>query len=341
MVTMNNIVWRTTARRVGRIAVYTLGFVFMVGCSNQITGVAVFPAEGSAAPFGIACDYSGTEWYTEPQAGQIAERFRDGRTLVFQVKTVNGDPTYLALSLESTTTVWFTEPRANRIGRISARGLIQEYSLPTRMSGPLGIASDWNGGAWFTEYLGNRIGHVDRDGKLTEFTIPTKNSGPFKIDVAPGQNGSAWFTERDANNVGFVDVAGKFKEFHFPHPNGKPSGIVAQSWQEGGSPGAWIAGSGSGYISYVSPDGHFLEQQVSGAPAIIVEGGNSDVWYVDPITLTFGNIYHDPSNASSRWPAVIKSIGDMTYCGFENAIWATEPDSRELAMISIYTATYP
>jgi streptogramin lyase len=54
--------------------------------------------------------------------------------------------------------LWFVEFNGNAIGRITPRGAITEFPLPTGNSGPSSITTGPDGALWFTENDGNRIG---------------------------------------------------------------------------------------------------------------------------------------------------------------------------------------
>jgi virginiamycin B lyase len=57
--------------------------------------------------------------------------------------------------------MWFTETDGNRIGRITPKGVVTEFSKGiTKGAGPIGIAAGPDGNMWFTELGGNRIGRI-------------------------------------------------------------------------------------------------------------------------------------------------------------------------------------
>jgi virginiamycin B lyase len=99
--------------------------------------------------------------------------------------------------------LWFTESNGNAIGRMTTRGGLTQFALPSGSS-PEGITRGPDGGMWFTEQSGNRIGRMSTDGILTEVEMPTSSSQPFGITT--GRDGRLYFTEYGGNRVGKVIV---------------------------------------------------------------------------------------------------------------------------------------
>jgi streptogramin lyase len=63
---------------------------------------------------------------------------------------------------------------------------IQEFSIPTAGSGPVGITSGPDGALWFTENATNQIGCITSAGVVTnEFAIATSGSDPDGIVAGP------------------------------------------------------------------------------------------------------------------------------------------------------------
>jgi len=155
--------------------------------------------------------------------------------------------------------LWFTEREANRVAKITAAGVITEFTVPTAFSLPEGIATVGGGDAWFTEFAGNKIGHVTSAGVFEEFPIPTPNSGPRGIIQGP--TGGFWFTEFNAGKIGFITTAGAITEFTIPTPNSGPVGI---DWLT--SSPLWFTESNTGKIGNITTAGVITEFNVpSGA----------------------------------------------------------------------------
>jgi hypothetical protein len=91
--------------------------------------------------------------------------------------------------------MWFTEPGLNRIGRITPRGRISQYPLPSADSQPAGIAAGPDGNLWFTESQANKIG------RITPKATPMVVKRPCPVNVTqhmppPTKIGSRVFTDR-------------------------------------------------------------------------------------------------------------------------------------------------
>jgi virginiamycin B lyase len=56
--------------------------------------------------------------------------------------------------------LWFAEYLGNKIGRITPKGVITEFGVPTTNSAPFGITIGLDGNLWFTESQGNQIGLI-------------------------------------------------------------------------------------------------------------------------------------------------------------------------------------
>jgi virginiamycin B lyase len=104
--------------------------------------------------------------------------------------------------------------RGNRIGRITPRGEISEFDIPTPDCFPANIAVGPDRQIWFTERNGNKLGRVSRDGKITEIVIPTPRSQPVGLTAGadrqpPGELvDRLWFAEQGSNQIGFLDFGG-------------------------------------------------------------------------------------------------------------------------------------
>ena len=56
--------------------------------------------------------------------------------------------------------LWFTEIQGNKIGRITTRGHVAEFALPTANARPVYIARGSDNTLWFTEAQSNKIGRL-------------------------------------------------------------------------------------------------------------------------------------------------------------------------------------
>ena len=72
--------------------------------------------------------------------------------------------------------LWVTDRDDSRIERVTTRGEITTYPLPTADAFPTDIVAGPDGALWFTESRGNKIGRITTSGKVTEYPIPTPSA---------------------------------------------------------------------------------------------------------------------------------------------------------------------
>jgi len=142
--------------------------------------------------------------------------------------------------------LWFT--KADAIGRISPRGDITEFGLPTS-SPPGAIVAGPDGNFWFVEQSAQALGRITPQGAVTEFRLPAGSTVPKGLAV--GADGNLWYTR----------------------------GAV-----EGGPAG----GQGSGAIGRMTPSGTASEFPLAAVanlnpavgPRAIVAGPDGALWFV-------------------------------------------------------------
>jgi virginiamycin B lyase len=143
-----------------------------------------------------------------------------------------------AIAIAGDGTVWVAELGPNHIAHVSAAGtMLAEYTMPTRASGPAGLAFDRTGAIWFTEEFGNRIGRIAPDGTIKEFALPRPDTKP--AGIALGTDGRMWFTEGNwtggielklkynAHMVGAIAADGSVAEYPLDGPGAFATNIVA------------------------------------------------------------------------------------------------------------------
>lgn len=62
----------------------------------------------------------------------------------------------------------FSLPSTSKSAPLNA-GTVTEYSIPTPISEPVGIANGPDGNLWFTESYGNKIGKITTEGQIKEY----------------------------------------------------------------------------------------------------------------------------------------------------------------------------
>jgi streptogramin lyase len=186
---------------------------------GKITTFAV-----SGAPHGLTVGPDANLWFTE-------ENSMLGRI------TPAGSVTEIELPLEFPSdwdritagadgNLWFVESSANKIGRVSLRGDLTEFDIPTGNSSPAGITRGPDGNVWFTELTGGKIGRITPSGTITEFPLPGgEDTAPDQITLGPDKN--LWFTDTGASQIARVTPTGKVIAVPTPTDQTSPSGISA------------------------------------------------------------------------------------------------------------------
>jgi streptogramin lyase len=184
--------------------------------------ITAFPVSG--APHGLTVGPDGSLWFTE-------ENSMLGRI------TPAGSVTEIELPLEFPSdwdritagadgNLWFVESTANKIGRVTVRGDLTEFDIPTQDSTPSGITRGPDGNVWFTELTGGKIGKITPAGAITEFSLPGgADASPDQIAVGPDQN--LWVTDSAASRIARITPSGRIVEVPTPTDQASPAGITA------------------------------------------------------------------------------------------------------------------
>ncbi len=212
----------------------------------------------------IKGEFTGT--FTLPSKSLKPDKLNEGAWPRVIVGTPDGD-------------LWFAEMAANKIGRISIKGEIKEYSVPTADSQPYGVAIGPDKAIWFTESAKDKIGRLDpTTGKIDEFPLPTAKELPRDLTVGP--DGNLWFSLNLADKIGRISVKGEIKEFDLPKGT-RPIGIAA-----GADGNLWFASFGTGKVGRITTSGKIDEFPLPTAkaqPHAMATGPGSTVWIGEQI----------------------------------------------------------
>lgn len=126
--------------------------------------------------------------------------------------------------------MWFTEMNADRIGRITSRGEITEFSLPCVGAYPSAITAGPDEALWFTLNQANAIGRITVHGDIVIHPLPTPSDAPVGITS-------------DGTALWFVEIA----EYGLPSPSSEPHGITL------GPDGALWAALETGGVARLEP----------------------------------------------------------------------------------------
>lgn len=234
--------------------------------------------------------------------------------------------------------LWFTELTNNKIARFTPSGDITEFSIPTSNSGSYSITSGSDGNIWFAEYGSNKIGQITPSGNITEFVIPTSNSGPQ--DITSGSDGNLWFTEYYANQIGRITPSGQITEFVIPTNNSTPLGITA-----GPDGNLWFTEYNNTYkIGRITPNGEITEFVIpitdidNSNPNYITSGPDGNLWYTRGFKV--GRITLSGEIKEFSPPTSDSNPLDIT-AGTDGNIWFTDVNAHTIGRVNLVDVKEP
>jgi virginiamycin B lyase len=202
--------------------------------------LTVYELPGWGTPTSITNGPEGARWFTTTD-GKIGRISGDGEIKEYLIE--DGDtefgevgfmgPSGIAYGPDGA--LWFAESNTGRIGRMTASGQLEEFSLPN----PHNLPTGWAGAPhveavvpgpdqamWFTDTGNDMIGRITMRGEITEYPLPpTPRSLLVSGDAPPeprtlvfGPEGQGWFTEY-ADELGSVNLT----ENEVPAPAPGPS----------------------------------------------------------------------------------------------------------------------
>ena len=167
--------------------------------------------------------------------------------------------------------LWFTEMAANKIARITMKGEITEFAVPTANAKPYCLVIGPDKNLWFSEWNAAKIGQITVDGKITEF--PAKSPGR---EIACGADGNLWITSDKANAIGRISPNGEAVEFPIPTAASQPLGITA-----GSDGNVYFCEFKAGKIGRITPDGKITEFEIptpKSEPFCLLSGPDGNIW---------------------------------------------------------------
>ncbi len=238
--------------------------------------------------------------------------------------------------------LWFTLVGRNRVGRITPRGRITLFPIPTPRSGPLRIATGPDGNVWFTENAGNRIGRVTPGGRVAEFALPRPGSRPLGITAGP--DGNVWFVEGGARRVGRITPRGRVAEFALPPARGNlqvrdiAAGRDGNLWFADGRKDCCSADRTRGRIGRITPSGLVAEYTVPtdyANPMTIVAGPDGNLWFTETVTNVdqIGRV--TPAGRISQYqvPTALVDLWGLTP-GPDGNLWYTRPGAGVIGRVT-------
>ncbi|MEK7559215.1 MAG: hypothetical protein AAB521_02845 [Patescibacteria group bacterium] len=232
--------------------------------------------------------------------------------------------------------LWFTEVFENKIVRFTLSGDVTEFSIPTNNSGSYKITFGTDGNIWFAEYGANKIGRITPNGIITEFVIPTDNSGPQ--DITAGPDGNLWFTEYYANKIGRITTSGEITEFVIPTNNSTPLGITA-----GPDGNIWFTEYNTYKIGRITPNGEITEFIIpignnNSNPNYITSAPDGNLWYTRGFKI--GRITPNGEITEFSPPTKDSNLLDII-TGPDGNIWYTDVNSHTIGRVNLSSLKDP
>jgi virginiamycin B lyase len=185
--------------------------------------VRSFPLSTPIARLGrLAVAPDGAVWFADILMASVT-RLQNGAFTAHSVGQQGATP--YGIALDRSGNVWTTLQGPDKLGRISSRGELTTFDLPTRNSGLGDLAIDQSEAVWFLELRTNKIGRF-AEGRFAEFEVPTPSAGLASLAAAP--DGSVWFTELGVGKLGQVKN-GQVFEFSLPRANSRPFGVAVDA----------------------------------------------------------------------------------------------------------------
>lgn len=269
----------------------------------------------NSEPDGIVTGPDGNLWFTELKGNKIG-RITPAGTLAEFPLSPDSVPGSIIVGPDGA--LWFTEGGiyqiqnaiqvgkfvgGNKIGRITTRGILTEYLIPTPSSEPDEIINGPDGNLWFTEvgfsvstsgHVTNhdQIGRITPQGRITEYPLPTTGYAPSYMTT--GSDGNLWFT---AYNQG---------------------------------------GTMDRYIGLVTPQGTISQYTLplSCQPDVLVKGPDGNLWFNEDLNSKIGRI--TPGGAVTQYPVPTPNgaAGWMTL-GLDGNFWFTEVIGNKIGRITL------
>jgi streptogramin lyase len=167
----------------------------------------------------------GSVWFSDPGGYQVGHIVK-GKATLYRAPTKYCSP--YGITIGSDQNVWVAEQCATttgRIGRITATGSWNEFSLRTKNEEPTlgdGITAGSDGNLWYT--IGaNRIGRITTAGKITEFSISPADGAGYAITA--GSDKALWYTLQQTGKIGRITTKGVATSYAVPGNNLQLAGI--------------------------------------------------------------------------------------------------------------------
>jgi streptogramin lyase len=162
----------------------------------------------NSGPRALAAGPDGDIWFSEYRASKIGRITPAGVVTEFPLPRANSGPGDITAGADGN--LWFIElaggvdglqTDGNRVGRITPKGEVQEFRIPSATGSPTNVAVGPDRNIWYTK--GASLGRVTGDGVITELPL---GAGARAVGLTAGSDRQP--PARLANRLWFADGAG-------------------------------------------------------------------------------------------------------------------------------------
>lgn len=213
---------------------------------------------------------------------------------------------------------WFTESNQNLIGRMTSRGVVTYYRVPTPDSTPAQIVVGSDGALWFTEEFACKIGRITTSGAISEFALTFSDGYPGGLTSGP--DGALWFCQYP-DGIGRMTTTGSYTRYPVPNPDASPGNIVT------GPDGAlWFTEVFGNSIGRITTGGVVTEYPVptlNSQPNGIAVGPDGALWFTEFTGNRIGRITTDGVVAEYPVPSVSQQLDfpNAITTGADGSLW--------------------
>ena len=167
-----------------------------------------------SGPRALAAGPDGNIWFSEFHASKIGRITMDGVVTEFTLPRPDSGPGDITAGADGN--LWFVELNGtidgrfvtgNRVGRITPRGEITEFAIPSPTGSPTNVAVGPDRNVWYTK--GAALGRVTPDGVITEFPLGSNARG---VGLTAGSDrqpplklaNRLWYADGNGNRISYL-----------------------------------------------------------------------------------------------------------------------------------------
>ncbi len=208
----------------------------------------------------------------------------------------------------------------DKIGRITAAGVVTEYSTLTPNSSVFGLTAGPDGAMWYSLWIrdrsGGKIGRISADGVITESPLPIPGSMPQSITT--GSDGALWFLLQVTNGnsmIGRITTAGVFTAYPAIGAEDIVAGPDGALWFMFGGPTIGIGRittAGAVTVYPISANQNSFQEN-------LIVGPDGALWFTDPFDGGNYIVRVTTAGAFTRYP--VSGPPQAIAVGSDGALW--------------------